>query len=710
MAVSLSLHPHISLSVPSINTTTTSTRYPTVSSKNNPIHTYPCFQLLETCSSMAELKQIHAQMIRTGLAFDPSAASRLVSACALGDFGSLFYACNMFSQIPHPTTFTCNSIIRGYTNSNFPGEALCFYLEMMLSGLVPDNYTFPSLFKCCRDLDEGGQLHGHAVKFGFGSDSYIQNTLVKMYADCGDLCSARRVFDKMVGRNVVSWATLIGAYTNCDRPKEALGLYCHMQLENVEPNEVTLLNVLTACSRARDLDTGKRVHGYMIEKKLSIDLVLGTALLDMYSKCGCFSTARQLFDDMPEKNLYCWNVMINGHVEDSDYEEALLLFHDMQLSGILADKVTMASLLLACSNVGALDLGKWLHAYIIRRNIEVDVVLGTALVNTYAKCGCVETAMQAFRELPYHDVMTWTAMIGGLAMSGHGEEALELFSEMQRKGIRPDAVTFIGVLTACSHAGLVDEGVSHFDSMSTVYHIQPSVEHYGCMVDLYARAGHINSAEQLMQSMPMQPDNFVLGGLLGACRIHGNLDVAERTVQKVLELDPENAGAYVLLSNIYGSMGKWEELARTRDLMAERNIRKPPGCSMVEIEGVVHEFVMGDDSHPQSAEIYIMIEDMLRRLKAAGYVPNKSQVLFDMEEEEKEDALCHHSEKLAIAFGLISTRPKTPIRVIKNLRVCSDCHSATKLISKIYCRDIILRDRNRFHHVKDGSCSCKDFW
>ncbi|OVA06548.1 Pentatricopeptide repeat [Macleaya cordata] len=581
---------------------------------------------------------------------------------------------------------------------------------MIENGLFPDNFTFPSLFKSCGDLNLGKQLHCHSTKFGFASDSYIQNTLMNMYSNCGSLVSARKMFDKMSEKGVVSWATMIDAYTHWDQPIKAIELFQRMELENVKPNEVTLVNVLTACARARDLEMGKWVHKYIDENGLGFRVVLTTALMDVYCKCGCFSLAQELFDKIPDKNLFHWNIMINGYVEDSDYEEALLLFREIQIKGIKADKVTMVSLLLACTHLGALELGLWLHAYIEKENIEVDVVLGTALVDMYTKCGSTEKALEVFHEMPKRDVMTWTAMIVGLAMCGQGEKALEFFYEMQKSGVKPDAITFVGVLAACSHTGLVDEGYSHFDSMLTVYGIQPSIEHYGCMVDMLGRAGKIAAAEELIREMPMKPDYFVLGGLLGACRIHGNLDAAERAAQQLLELDPNNGGTYVLLSNIYSSLGKWEKAKETRELMIERNIKKPPGCSLIEVDGIVHEFFKGDMLHPQSSEIYEMLEDMICRLKVAGYVPNKSEVLFDMDEEEKENALSLHSEKLAISFGLISTSPGTPIRVVKNLRVCIDCHSATKLISRIYNREIILRDRNRYHHFKDGLCSCKDFW
>lgn len=290
----------------------------------------------------------------------------------------------VFTQIPNPTTFTCNSIIRGYTNKNLPSEAILFYQEMLARGLLPDRFTFPSLFKSCGDLGEGKQLHCHSTKFGFASDSYIQNTKMNMYSNCGCLISARKVFDKMVDKSVVSWATMIGAYAQWDQPSEAVALFNRMENENVKPNEVTLVNVLSACAKARDLETAKLVHKCTDENGFGSHVVLNTALMDVYCKCGYVSLARDLFNKMPEKNLFCWNIMINGYVEASDYEEALLLFREMQLRGEKGDKVTLVSLLLVCSHLGALELGKWLHAYIQKENIEVDVTLGTALVDMYA--------------------------------------------------------------------------------------------------------------------------------------------------------------------------------------------------------------------------------------------------------------------------------------------------------------------------------------
>nr|ADE77588.1 unknown [Picea sitchensis] len=308
------------------------------------------------------------------------------------------------------------------------------------------------------------------------------------------------------------------------------------------------------------------------------------------------------------------------------------------------------------------------------------------------------------------NVVSWNAMIVGYGMHGHGEDALVLFTQMQQRGVKPNEITFISVLSACSHAGLVDEGWKCYNCMTLDYAITPTVEHYACMVDLLGRAGHLNEAWDFIEKMPIEPGASVWGAFLGSCRIHCNIELGERVAELLLNLDPDNAGYYVLLSNIYAAAGRWDDVAKVRKMMKEKDVKKSPGCSLIEVNNKLHSFVVGDISHPQTEAIYAMLETLARQMEAVGYVPCTDFVLHDVEEEIKENMLFAHSEKLAIAFGLISTRSGTSIRITKNLRVCGDCHSATKFISKIVKREIIMRDLNRFHHFKDGLCSCGDYW
>ncbi|CAN1219438.1 Pentatricopeptide repeat-containing protein At5g66520 [Linum perenne] len=355
----------------------------------------------------------------------------------------------------------------------------------------------------------------------------------------------------------------------------------------------------------------------------------------------------------------------------------------MQREGVELSKFALTSVLAACAHLGALDHGRWIHAYVKKKrksSLVMDPTMATALLDMYAKCGRLDMAWEVFESLKEKEVFTWNAMIGGMAMHGRAEDAVE--------------ITFVGVLNACAHSGDVDRGV----------------EHYGCLVHGLARAGRLEEAEELVDSMPMEPNAAVWGALLGGCRIHGNMEIGERAGKILLEMDPDNSGRYALLSNIYAKAERWDDVVNVRKLMKERGVKTIAGSSMIDLGGCVHEFKMGEGSHPQMKDIYSMLKAMIERLTIEGYVPDTSQVLFDIEEEEKETALQYHSEKLAIAFGFINTKPGTTIRVVKNLRVCDDCHSAIKLISRVYGRDIILRDRVRYHHFRNGACSCKDFW
>lgn len=444
------------------------------------------------------------------------------------------------------------------------------------------------------------------------------------------------------------------------------------------------------------------------------DLPSWNSIINASVKAGLVDIARKLFDEMPERNVISWSCMINGYGRCGEYKEALALFREMQkveVNGVKPNEYTMSSVLLACGRLGALEHGKWVHTYIGKCGMEVDVVLGTSLIDMYAKCGSIERAKWVFDNMgPNKDVMAWSAMISGSAMHGHAEECLELFAKMTDYGVRPNAITFLGILCACVHGGLVSEGQEYFRRMSEDFGITPLIQHYGCMVDLYGRAGLIKEACVLVKSMPMEPDVLVWGALLSGSRMHGDIETCEIALKKLIELDPTNSGAYVLLSNVYAKRGRWADVRHVRDLMEARGIKKVPGCSLVELGGVLHEFLVGDDSHPETREIYKMLDEIMKKLKMEGYVGNTNEVLLDLDEEGRELAISLHSEKLAIAFCFLKTSPGTPIRIVKNLRICSDCHVAIKMISRVFDREIVVRDCNRFHHFKGGLCSCKDYW
>ncbi|KAG0497459.1 hypothetical protein HPP92_002150 [Vanilla planifolia] len=448
------------------------------------------------------------------------------------------------------------------------------------------------------------------------------------------------------------------------------------------------------------------------------ELPTSNSLLSSLLRAGQLSHACRLFDEMPSRNVVSWSCLIDGFVNLGHPNAALDLFRIM-----LADPrapapnpFTITAVLAACARLGALQLGLWIHAFIFRHCIPPDVVLSTSLIDMYAKCGRIHNAHQVFDEMSpsNRDVTMWTAMISGLAVQGWAREALEFFHSMvETHGVGPNPVTFLAVLQACVHGGLVQEGDFYFSAMSREQGIVPTIEHYGCMVDLYARAGMIRRAWATIHSMPMRPDALIWGALLSGSKTHGDILTCEAAIKGLIELEPENSAAYVLLSNAYAKMGKWEEVSSVRRLIKSRGVKKPTGCSFIEVNSVVHEFLAGElSNHPEAVDLHLMVEEMMGRLRGEGHVGNTAEVLLDLdlEEEGKELALSTHSEKLAVAFGLMKTKPGEEIRVVKNLRICLDCHEAIRLISKVYARRIFVRDCNRFHVFNNGDCSCKNYW
>ncbi|KAL6294665.1 hypothetical protein ACE6H2_002807 [Prunus campanulata] len=606
---------------------------------------HPTISLVDSCTTLKELKQIHSQLLVNGLLNDPHLSGQFVATIAIRNPSNLGYSNEVLDQCENPTLFTFNSMIRAYSKSSTPSKSFHFYSRILQSrdNFLPDNYTFNFLVRTCAQLlarETGPSVHAALTKRGFENDPHVQSGLIFMYAELGCLHSCHRVFGEIV-----------------------------------EP-----------------------------------DLVCQTAMVSACARCGDVGFARELFDEMPQRDPIAWNAMIAGYAQCGKSREALNLFHLMQMEGVRVNEVSMVSVLSACSHLGALDQGRWAHAYIERNKLRMTVTLGTALIDMYAKCGNMNKAMEAFWGMKEKNVYTWSSALGGLAMNGFGEKCLELFSLMNKEGVHPNEVTFVSVLRGCTVVGLVEEGRQHFDSMKKLYGLEPQLEHYGCIVDLYGRAGRLDEALNFINSMPMKPHAGAWGALLNASRMYKNMEIGELASRKIVELEAKNHGAYVLLSNIYADSKLWDGVSNVRQTMKAKGVRKLPGCSVLEVDGEVHEFLVGDKSHPRYNEIEAMLGEISRRLKLAGYVANTNPVLFDIEEEEKEDALCKHSEKVAIAFGLISLKEGVPIRIVKNLRVCWDCHDVTKMISKLFNREIIVRDRNRFHHFQDGECSCKGYW
>eukprot|EP01018_Ginkgo_biloba_P024506 Gb_17916 [translate_table: standard] len=670
--------------------------------------------ILRACAQQAALeqgKQSHSHLIKNGLERHVFVGSALVDMYC--KCGSIEDASKAFSKIFQLNVVSWNAMIAGYVQHGLCEDTLDLFCKMQSTGMKPNHITFASILRACASLEglnEGKQVHACIFKHSFQSHPFVGSALVVMYSKCGSIDEARHVFDKIPKGDLELSNAIIQGYAHGGQDEQAIELFCQIIEIGVKPNEVTFTIVLGACATLQAVDQGKQVHAQIIKAQYQPSVSVGSALVNMYATCGSLDYAFRVFDKLTTHDVVLWTAMIVGYAQNGHSEEALKFFHHMHCGGTKPNHFTYSSALSACASLTALEEGKQVHAHIIKSGVESDVFVGSGLVDMYAKCGSIEDAHQGFDKMPKRDIVSWNTMIAGYAQHGHAREALQAFDQMKQSGIKPNHITFIGVLSACSHVGLVSEGHWYFKSLSQDHGITPKMEHYACMVDLLGRAGHLYEAEEFISNMPVEPDALVWATLLGACRIHGNMELGERAAGCLLQLEPQDPVTYVVLSNIYAAAGRWDAVTKVRRMMKDKGVQKEPGYSWIRIKNRVHTFLAEDRSHPQMDEIDAKLEELSAQMKEAGYVPNPNFVLRDMEQEQKEHSLYHHSERLAIAFGLISTPPGTPIQIIKNLRVCGDCHAASKFISKIVGREIVVRDANRFHHFKDGLCSCGDYW
>ncbi|XP_077227901.1 pentatricopeptide repeat-containing protein At5g50990-like [Tasmannia lanceolata] len=524
-------------------------------------------------------------------------------------------------------------------------------------------------------------------------------------------------------------------------PQKALLDYKTILLSGlIQPDRRMLAYVLEACRISSNLEIVIGIHGRIIKSGHELHPSLTSTLISIYLAYDCFMEAHQLFDEipswnfdlvsanllisgylkigdcensnrvfvkMPKRDVISWNSMIGGLVKNTRPKEAITFFLRMLNSGFEPNCFTFASVLSACARVGALNRGEWVHGLMVEKGIELNFILSSALIDMYSKCGRIKTALEIFNAVRRDDVSIWNSMITGLAIHGLSSDAIVVFSRMIDENLEPDSITFVGILTACSHCGLVEDGRRFFDVMRKDYMIEPRLEHYGAMVDLLARAGFLEESYEMIREMPIKPDVLIWRALLSACRTYGKPDLAEAVIE---QMERCNSGDYVLLSNIYSSAKRWNCAERVRELMRRKGIRKDRGLSWVEIGANVNEFKAGDRSHPDSDAIYRMLDALIMRVKAEGFEPVIELVLMDVSEEEKEGNLKSHSEKLALAFGILKTSPGSEIRLSKNLRTCQDCHNLMKMVSRAFRRVIIMRDRVRFHRFEGGFCSCRDYW
>ncbi|XP_034709259.1 pentatricopeptide repeat-containing protein At4g01030, mitochondrial [Vitis riparia] len=675
-------------------------------------------RVLQACGKMGALnaaKQIHGYVFRFGLDSDVSLCNPLISMYSKN--GKLELARRVFDSMENRNTSSWNSMISSYAALGFLNDAWSLFYELESSDMKPDIVTWncllsghflhgykeevlnilqrmqgegfkpnsssmTSVLQAISELgflNMGKETHGYVLRNGFDCDVYVGTSLVDMYVKNHSLTSAQAVFDNMKNRNIFAWNSLVSGYSFKGMFEDALRLLNQMEKEGIKP-----------------------------------DLVTWNGMISGYAMWGCGKEALAVLHQTKSlgltPNVVSWTALISGSSQAGNNRDSLKFFAQMQQEGVMPNSASITCLLRACASLSLLQKGKEIHCLSIRNGFIEDVFVATALIDMYSKSSSLKNAHKVFRRIQNKTLASWNCMIMGFAIFGLGKEAISVFNEMQKAGVGPDAITFTALLSACKNSGLIGEGWKYFDSMITDYSIVPRLEHYCCMVDLLGRAGYLDEAWDLIHTMPLKPDATIWGALLGSCRIHKNLEFAETAAKNLFKLEPNNSANYILMMNLYSIFNRWEDMDRLRELMGAAGVRNRQVWSWIQINQRVHVFSSDGKPHPDAGKIYFELYQLVSEMKKLGYVPDVNCVYQNMDEVEKQKILLSHTEKLAITYGLIKMKAGEPIRIIKNTRICSDCHSAAKYISLVKARELFLRDGVRFHHFREGKCSCNDFW
>ncbi|XP_059638193.1 pentatricopeptide repeat-containing protein At2g22070-like [Cornus florida] len=584
-----------------------------------------------------------------------------------------------FDGVPCRDSVSYNTVIAGLASKGCSSKALEVFIRMQQEGFQPTEYTHVSALNACSrtlDLKRGKQIHGRIVSCNLDGNVFVWNALIDMYVKCGVIDQARWLFNRMVNKNVVSWNSMISGYLINGQPEKCIGLFHEMRLSGLKPDAITVSNVLGAFFQ----------RGYIDE-------------------------AHETFSEIKEKDKVCWTTMIVGYTQNGKEEDALMLFSEMLLENVRPDNFTISTVVNSCARLASLYHGQVVHGKAVHLGVDFDLLVSSALIDMYSKCGEIKDAWVVFKMMPTKNVVSWNSMIIGYAQNGKDLDALALYEEMLQEKLKPDNITFVGVLSACVHAGLSERGREYFNSISKFHEMTPTLDHYACMINLLGRSGYMDKAVDLINGMPHEANSLIWSTLLSVCSTNGDVKHGEMAARRLFKLDPLNAGPYIMLSNMYAACGRWKDVASMRSLMKDRKVKKFAAYSWIEIDGKIYNFVSGDRTHPESEKIYQELNRLIRKLQESGFSPDTNLVLHDVGEDEKFESICYHSEKLALAFGLIrKPQGEAPLRIIKNIRVCGDCHVFMKFVSKLIGRPVILRDSSRFHHFVGGQCSCKDLW
>ncbi|GKV27574.1 hypothetical protein SLEP1_g36734 [Rubroshorea leprosula] len=682
---------------------------------HNQLNATTLSSLLTACSSVDNLKWgrgIHSITVRLGLDSNVCVNNSLLGMYS--EAGSIEDAEFVFQEMPERDSISWNSMIASYVQHGRSLAALEIFTEMLKMGKMVNYVTFTSALAACSNpefLRERKIVHALVILMGLHENLIVGNALVSMYAKSGVMVEANRVFKILPRRDEVTWNALIGGYAESEELNDVVNAFQLMREESIPANYITLANVLGACWTPDNLLThGMPIHARIISTGFESNDYVRNSLIMMYAKCGDLQACNYIFEGLVGKNSASWNAIISANAHHDHGEEVLKLTVKMRRTGIDLDQFSFSQGLAAAAKLAVLEEGKQLHGLAVKLGFESDPFVTNAAMDMYGKCGEMDDVLRILPQRFYRSRLSWNILISAFARHGLFHKAGETFHQMLKTGVKPDRVTFVSLLSACSHGGLVDEGLAYYASMTKEFGIPAGVEHCVCIIDLLGRSGRLAEAETFINEMPVPPNHLVWRSLLSACKIHGNLELGQMAAQHLLELDPSDDSAYVLYSNVCATTGRWKDVEDIRRQMGSQNIKKQPACSWVKLKNEVSSFGMGEKTHPQSLEIYAKLGELKKMIKEAGYIPDTSYALHDTDEEQKEHDLWNHSERLALAFALINSPEGSIVRIFKNLRVCGDCHSFYKFVSGIIKRRIILRDPYRFHHFSSGKCSCADYW
>lgn len=589
--------------------------------------------IIQTCIGLdcVELgKMVHAQIVTCGVASHTFVGISLLNMYA--KLGMIDDSFKVFSTIKEHNQVSWNAMISGFTTNGLHNEAFDLFLKMKEDGIRPNVYTIISVSKAVGnlgDVNKGRTVHSFASEIDMDSNVLVGTALIDMYSKCGSLSDARSVFDlgfTSCGVNT-PWNAMISGYSQCGFSKEALELFVRMYKNNVQSDFYTYCSVFNAVAALQCMLFVKEVHGIVLKSGSELKTSVWNAIADSYAKCGLLEDARKVFDRMEERDIVSWTTLVTAYSQCSECEEALVIFSEMREAGFTPNHFTFSTVFDSCASLCLLEYGCQVHGLLFKAGLDTDKCTESALIDMYAKCGCITEAKKVFESISNPDTVSWTAIISGCAQHGLVEDAIQLFRRMEQLGMKVTNVTLLCILFACSHTGMVEEGLYYFKRMEECYGLVPEMEHYACVVDLFGRVGYLHDAMEFIENMPVEPNEMVWQALLGACRVHGNVELGEIAAQKILSINPEYSAAYVLLSNTYIKTGSYDDGLSLRHTMKDRGVKKEAGYSWICVEGRVHKFYAGDQIHSQKDHIHAKVEELSKKIKSTEYTPDLMYVL-----------------------------------------------------------------------------------